>query len=127
MWFEGVAWAQAAAPGAQQSTLDQIFTNPAVPVALIFGVMYFLLIRPQSKKASEHQKLLNGLKRNDEVVTTGGLIGRIAELSDKLVTLEIAPGVRVRVERGQIASLSSYGRTAKRDKGDQPEGGRSQK
>jgi preprotein translocase subunit YajC len=127
MWFEGVAWAQAAQSTPPQTLFDQVITNPAVPIALIFGVMYFLFIRPQSKKASEHQKMLNALKRNDEVVTTGGLIGRIAEISDKLVTLEIAPGVRVRVERGQIASLSSYGKTTKRDKGDQPEGGRSQK
>jgi preprotein translocase subunit YajC len=120
MWFEGVAWAQAAAQSGQPQTLfDQIITNPAAPIALIFGVMYFLFIRPQSKKASDHQKMLNTLKRNDEVVTTGGIIGRVAEISDKLVTLEIAQGVRVRVERAQIASLSSYGKAPKREKGEQ--------
>ncbi len=75
--------------------------------------MYFLLLRPQTKKANEHQKMLAALKRNDEVVTTGGLIGRIHELGDKLVTLEIAPNVRVRVERSQIASLSGYGKPSK--------------
>lgn len=129
MWLEGIAWAQAAAaPAVAPPTMwDQVITNPAVPIALIFAVMYFLFIRPQTQKAKEHQKMLTALKRNDEVVTTGGLIGRIAEISDKLVTLEIAPNVRVRVERGQIASLSAYGKTAKRDKGDQSEGGRSQR
>jgi preprotein translocase subunit YajC len=111
MLFETLAWAQSApSSGQPQALFDQILTGPAVPIALIFGVMYFVFIRPQSKKASDHEKMLAALKRNDEVVTTGGLIGRIAELSDKLVTLEIAPNVRVRVERNQIAAISSYGK-----------------
>jgi preprotein translocase subunit YajC len=120
MGLEGIAWAQAAAPSGQPQTMfDQLLTNPVLPIALIFVVMYFLFIRPQTKKASEHSKMLSSLKRNDEVVTTGGLIGRIAELSDKLVTLEIAQGVRVRVERSQIASISTYGKMPKREKGEQ--------
>jgi preprotein translocase subunit YajC len=118
MWPEAIAWAQAA-PGGPQAMFDQLLTSPVLPIVLIFAVMYFLFIRPQTKKASDHQKLLAALKRNDEVVTTGGLVGRIAELSDKLVTLEIAPGVRVRVERSQIAAISNYGRTPKREKGEQ--------
>jgi preprotein translocase subunit YajC len=121
MWFEGIAWAQTAAPAGQPQTLfDQLLTNPLVPIVLIFAVMYFLFIRPQTKKTNDHQKMLAALKRNDEVVTTGGLIGRIAELSDKLVTLEIAQGVRVRIERSQIAAISTYGRTPRREKGEQP-------
>ena len=117
MWLDTNAWAQAAAPAAAgpQSFFDQIVTSPIFPIALIFVVMYFLFIRPQTQKTSEHQKMLMALKRNDEVVTTGGLIGRVAEISDKLVTLEIAPSVRVRVERNQIASLSTYGKAAKKD------------
>jgi preprotein translocase subunit YajC len=121
MWFETLALAQSTPSSAQpQALFDQLLTNPIVPIVLIFAVMYFLFIRPQSKKASDHQKMLAALKRNDEVVTTGGLIGRIAELSEKLVTLEIAPGVRVRVERSQIASISNYGRMPRREKGEQP-------
>jgi preprotein translocase subunit YajC len=120
MLFETLAWAQAApSSGQPQSLFDQLLTNPIVPIVLIFAVMYFLFIRPQTKKASDHQKMLAALKRNDEVVTTGGLIGRIVELSDKLVTLEIAPTVRVRVERTQIGAISSYGRTPRREKGEQ--------
>ena len=120
MWSEAIALAQAAPSSSQPQTLfDQLLTNPIVPIVLIFAVMYFLFIRPQSKKASDHQKMLAALKRNDEVVTTGGLIGRIAELSDKLVTLEIAPNVRVRVERNQIAAISNYGRMPRREKGEQ--------
>jgi preprotein translocase subunit YajC len=119
MLFETLAWAQSAAVAQPQTFFDQLLVNPVVPIVLIFGVMYFLFIRPQSKKASDHQKMLSALKRNDEVVTTGGLIGRIAELSEKLVTLEIAPNVRVRVERNQIAAISSYGRMPRREKGEQ--------
>ena len=115
-WFEGIAWAQGGPPsGAPQTMFDQVLTNPALPIALIFGVMYFLFIRPQSKQASDRRKMLSALKRNDEVVTTGGLVGRIAELGDKIVTLEIARGVNVRVERSQIAALSSYGKITKKD------------
>ncbi len=54
-------------------------------MVLIIGVIYFLMIRPQTQKASAHQKMLKALKRNDEVVTTGGLVGRVAELDDKVV------------------------------------------
>ena len=114
MFFEGTAFAQAAAPAAgPQDLFGQIITNPVVPIAFIFVIMYFLILRPQTKKASDHQKMLAALKRNDEVVTTGGLIGRIVELGDQLVTLEIAPNVRVRVERGQIGAISAYGKPTK--------------
>jgi preprotein translocase subunit YajC len=112
MLFEGIAFAQAAAPAAAPDT-EQLIYQYFVPIALIFVIMYFLLIRPQTKRASDHQKMLGALKRNDEVVTTGGLIGRIAELGDKVITLEIAPNVRVRVERSQIASTSTYGKAQK--------------
>jgi preprotein translocase subunit YajC len=114
MLFEGTALAQAsAAPAGPTDLFGQIVTNPIVPIAVIFVIMYFLILRPQTKKASDHQKMLGALKRNDEVVTTGGLIGRIVDLGDKLVTLEIAPNVRVRVERSQIGSISAYGKTPK--------------
>jgi len=77
--------------------------------------MYFLVFRPQNKKAQEQAKMLSALKRNDEVVTTGGIIGRIHEVGDKVLTLEIAPNVRVRVERAQVAGMSSYKASAKKD------------
>lgn len=121
MWFEGIAWAQSGggAAAGPQSLFDQAIYGPILPLVIIVAVIYFLMIRPQSKRANEHQKMINALKRNDEVVTAGGLIGRIAELGDKLVTLEIAQGVRVRVERAQITALSSYSKTAaKKEKGD---------
>jgi preprotein translocase subunit YajC len=110
MLFEGVAWAQAAA-GASGGT-EQTMLQTVVPLAAIFAVFYFLLIRPQTKKAQEHTKMLGELKRNDEVVTTGGIIGKITELGDRVVTVEIAPNVRVRIERAQITAISSYGKTS---------------
>ncbi len=118
MWPEGIAWAQAA--GQTQSGGEQVFITTVIPLALLFAVFYFLIIRPQTKKASEHSRMLASLKRNDEVVTSGGLIGRIVELGDKVVTVEIAPNVRVRIERPQITALSAYGKTpsGKKEKGE---------
>lgn len=124
MWFEAIAWADAAAPAAApasgpQGFLDQMLGNPMVPLVMVVAVFYFIIIRPQSQRSSEHSKLIKSLKRNDEVVTNGGIVGRVAEISDNLVTLEIAPNVRVRVERAEIKGLSTYGKgPAKKDKGD---------
>jgi len=112
MFFEGIAWAQgSAAPAAGQPPLiDQILYGPGVPFALLILAFYWFFLRPQTTKAREHRDLLAKLKRNDEVVTTGGLLGRINEVGDKVIVLEIAPNVRVRVERSQITALSSYGK-----------------
>jgi len=116
MLFEGIAWAQAAAgQAATPSFFEQLMTGPGPIMALVVAVMYFLIFRPQSKKAQEQAKMLSALKRNDEVVTTGGIIGRIHEVGDKVITLEVAPNIRFRVERSHIASLSSYKASAKKD------------
>lgn len=93
------AWAQAAHPGSPPALVSFL------PLVLIFVVFYFLLIRPQQQKAKQQQTMIANLKRNDEVITTGGLYGKVVALSDKVVTLEIAPNVRVRIDRPQIASL----------------------
>lgn len=96
-------WAQAA-PGGAPPALMQF-----LPLILIFVVFYFLLIRPQQQKAKEHRTMLANLKRNDDVITAGGLYGKVVTLNEKVVTLEIAPNVRVRVDRPQIASLAKSG------------------
>lgn len=93
------AWAQAA-HGAATSPLIQF-----APLALIFVVFYFLLIRPQQQKAKEQRTMIDNLKRNDDVITAGGLYGKVVALTDKVLTLEIAPNVRVRVERAQVSAL----------------------
>lgn len=77
-----------------------------LPLILMFVIFYFLLIRPQQKKAKEHRQFLENLKRGDRVVTAGGLIGEITGLTDQTVTLEIADKIRVKVGRGYIASFA---------------------
>jgi preprotein translocase subunit YajC len=79
------------------------------PLVLILIVFYFLLVRPQQKRAREHKQLVDALKKNDQVVTVGGLHGRIVDVADDVVTLEIAPNVIVRHERAQIGSVSGKG------------------
>lgn len=69
-----------------------------------FAIFYFMIIRPQSKRAKDQNQFLTGLKKGDQVVTAGGLIGTIDSLNDNLATLEIANGVRVKVIRKQIAA-----------------------
>jgi preprotein translocase subunit YajC len=73
------------------------------PMLLIIGVMYLLVLRPQMKKQKETQKMLSELKKGDDVVTTGGIIGRISGIKDDEVTLSIQEGVRMRVLRSAIA------------------------
>jgi preprotein translocase subunit YajC len=97
------AWAQMAQPGSPPALVS------FAPLLLIFGVFYFLLIRPQQQKAKEQRAMLANLKRNDEVITAGGIYGKIVALNDKVITLEIAPNVRVRVDRPQIASIAKGG------------------
>lgn len=76
-----------------------------LPLVFMFAIFYFLLIRPQQKKAKEHKALLDGIKKGDLVVTAGGLHGKVTSVDDKIVTLEIATGVNVRFGKGYIANL----------------------
>jgi len=76
-----------------------------MPIAVMFVVLYFLLIRPQQKRARDHDTMVQNLKRNDEIVTTGGLYGRVQTIADKVLTVEIAPNVRVRIDRAQVADV----------------------
>jgi len=76
-----------------------------LPIILIFVIFYFLLIRPQQKQRKEHQSLLSNLKVGDNVLTTGGIYGRITGIKDDKVTVEISDKVRVKVSRGHIAGV----------------------
>ncbi|WP_126977377.1 preprotein translocase subunit YajC [Frigidibacter oleivorans] len=79
-----------------------------VPLILIFGIMYFLLIRPQQKKVKDHRAMVEQLRRGDTVVTQGGIIGKVAKVrEDGELEVEIAEGVKVRVVRATIASVVS--------------------
>jgi preprotein translocase subunit YajC len=76
-----------------------------LPLVLVFVIFYFLLIRPQQKKAKDHQQMLGKLKKNDEVMTSGGIYGKVTALTDNIVTVEVAPNVRIRVNRPQISAV----------------------
>ncbi len=79
-----------------------------VPLILIFGIMYFLLIRPQQKKVKEHQKMVSALRRGDQIVTQGGLIGKVVKVKEGgEVEVEIAEGVKVRVIQSTVAQVLS--------------------
>ncbi len=85
-----------------------------VPLILIFVIMYFLLIRPQQKKMKQHQEMVNSVRRGDQVVTQGGIVGKIAKVrDDDEVEVEIAEGVKVRVVKSTIAQVVSKTEPAK--------------
>lgn len=86
--------------------------NPIVsilPLVVLFGVMWFLMIRPQQKRAKEHREMVAALSKGNEVVTAGGILGRITELDDNFVSIEVTNGVVLKVQRHQIASLMPKG------------------
>ena len=93
------AYAQAASPGGGD------FFISLLPLILIFAVFYFLLIRPQQRKVKEHRALIESLKRGDQVLTSGGILGKITRVEDATVTVEIAKDVQVQVQRSTIADV----------------------
>lgn len=98
--FISEAYAQAAAESAKQPGFAE-----QIPFMLaIFFIFYFFMIRPQAKKAKAHQDLLSQLKRGEEVLTSGGLVGKIDGLNDNFVTLEVSNGVKIKVVRKNITS-----------------------
>lgn len=103
------AYAQAAAGGDTGSMLMSL-----LPFALIFVIMYFLILRPQQRKIKEHNELVKNLRRGDTVVTSGGLVGKVTKVvDDEQVEVEIADGVRVRQVRQLISGVRSKGEPAK--------------
>jgi preprotein translocase subunit YajC len=76
------------------------------PLLLIMVIFYFLLIRPQQKRLKEHKALVEGMKKGDKVVTAGGIIGTVAEVSDDEIKVEIAEGTKVRIKRDTIVGLA---------------------
>lgn len=80
-----------------------------IPLILIFVIFYFLLIRPQMKRAKEHKQLVAGLEKGDEVVTSGGVLGRITEVDESFVTIEIARDTNIRVQKHAVAAVMPKG------------------
>ena len=102
-WLIPSAYAQAAG-GAQPSAFLQL-----LPLVLIFVVFYFLLIRPQAKRAKEHKAMVSALAVGDEVVMSGGMLGKVTEAGDQFLTVEVADGVRVKIQRHTVASVLPKG------------------
>jgi preprotein translocase subunit YajC len=89
-----------------------------LPFALIFGIMYFLILRPQQKKAKQHQEMVKNMRRGDSVITSGGLMGKITKVvDDNEIEVEVSDGVRVRQMRGMIAEVRAKGEPVKDDAG----------
>ncbi len=88
--------------------MDTAAIGQFLPLILIFGIMYFLLIRPQQKKVKEHQGMVNALRRGDKVVTQGGIIGKVVKVKDdNELEVEIAEGVKIQVVKSTIATVVS--------------------
>lgn len=98
-WLISTAAAQAAGAPAQPGGALMQF----LPLVLIFVVFYFLLIRPQTKRAKEHRAMVAALGVGAEVVTNGGIIGKIVEVNEQFVTLEVAAGVNIKVQRHAVS------------------------
>jgi len=80
-----------------------------IMMVVLFGLMYFMMIRPQMKRQKEHRALIAALAKGDEVVTNGGLAGRVEEVGDTFVTVEIAPNVKVKLQKGAVQQVLPKG------------------
>jgi preprotein translocase subunit YajC len=103
-FFISSAAAQSAAPGAGQGSLITLL----FPLVLI-AAMFFLMIRPQMKRQKEHREMLSKLSKGDEVITSGGLAGRVDDIGDNFVTIEVADGVRMKFQKGAITTVLPKG------------------
>lgn len=101
-FFVSDAYAQAAGAAA-----DPFISM--LPIVFVFGLMYFMVIRPQMKKAKEHRAMVEALAKGDEIITSGGIAGRIVELGDAFATVEIATNTQIKVQRGAISTVLPKG------------------
>ena len=96
--------APAAAGGDMQSTLMNM-----LPILVMFGVLYLVMIRPQMKKQKEHKAMIESIGKGDEVVTAGGFLGRVAKLGDAFISVELAIGVEVQLQRSAVVQVLPKG------------------
>lgn len=97
------AWAQAAAPS-QGGGIESILL-----ILAMFAVLYFLMIRPQMKRAKEHKTMVESLQKGDEVVTAGGVLGRITKVDDQYISVAIAPSIEIQVQRHAVTTVLPKG------------------
>ncbi|MDL5032459.1 preprotein translocase subunit YajC [Pelomonas sp. APW6] len=104
--FISTAFAQTAAPAAQspESSLMGM-----LPLVLMFVVLYFVMIRPQMKRQKEHKAMIDALAKGDEIVTSGGLLGKVAKMDDNFLSVEVASGVEVKVQRSAVVQVLPKG------------------
>ena len=111
--FESVAYAQSAGEASSQSAFFQF-----IPLVLILGVFWFLIIRPQQKKQKAHQRMVDNLNKGDKVVTNGGIFGTIVKVGEDRITLEIASKVQINIERQQVSRMDKKSGVNKDDEED---------
>ena len=97
------AWAQGGSPALGADIWSML------PIILMFVVLYFLMIRPQMKRAKEHKTMIEALQKGDEVVAAGGVLGRISKISESYITLQIASNVEIQVQRPAVQLLLPKG------------------
>jgi preprotein translocase subunit YajC len=102
--FAQTAPAAAAAGGDMQSTLMSM-----LPLLLMFAVLYFVMIRPQMKKQKEHRSMIDALAKGDEIVTAGGLLGKVSKIGDAYLSVELASGVEVQMQRQAVVQVLPKG------------------
>ncbi|QAU35679.1 preprotein translocase subunit YajC [Janthinobacterium sp. 17J80-10] len=101
--FISNAYAQAAAAGPESSLMSFL------PIIIMFAVLYFLMIRPQMKRQKEQKTMIEALAKGDEVIAAGGLVGKVTKVTDAYVTLEVANGTEIVVQKGAVATLLPKG------------------
>jgi len=108
--FISSAFAQTAPAAAGSSDLMSMSgLGSILPLVLMFVVLYFVMIRPQMKRQKEHRAMIEALAKGDEVATSGGLLGRVTKLGDNYVSLELAPGVEVQLQRSAVVQVLPKG------------------
>jgi preprotein translocase subunit YajC len=108
--FISSAFAQTA-PAAASSSTDSLMS--LLPLVLMFVVLYFIMIRPQMKRQKEHKAMIEAIAKGDEVVTSGGLVGRVAKMGESFLHVEVATGVELQVQRSavvQVLPKGTYGK-----------------
>ena len=92
--------------------MQDSFLTSILPLIAVFGIMYFLLIRPQQQRAKEHKQMVEGVRRGDTVVTAGGIVGRVAKVpqaDDPEITVEISDGIQIKVIRSTLSEVRAKG------------------
>ncbi|HEY5602015.1 MAG TPA: preprotein translocase subunit YajC [Gammaproteobacteria bacterium] len=105
-FFISNAWAESPAPAGTSAAPD---FSGLIMLGVLFVLFYFILIRPQAKRAKEHKQMVEAVAKGDEVVTNGGVLGRVTEVGANFMSLEIADGIIIKVQRNAVASLVPKG------------------